>query len=334
MNHIYYIITENCNLHCSFCIRGNKLLQRDKYIPLDKFRDSCNILSELFTDCTIILTGGEPFLHPDFFRILQYCAERYKRVVINSNGSFSHSTAMLLKPFLKNNTYLQISLDGTERVHDSYRGLGAYKACINNLEILSDYSNHISISTTVLKENLSNVVLLAKELNFQSFHHWKVSAEQVVGHNFERVITAQEWNAFVDKILPLCRFQVHIKKMFCFELWDIYEEFLRCNAERNIIHSNCGIGRDKIYVTPNGDLKLCTCFPDTVGNLFIDNVNVIKSVISNKSKIKIDSLSPCYECKYKIICNGGCPGYSLKYFGSINKGDPRCPIVQQIHEKY
>ena len=330
---IYYVITKNCNLHCSFCIRRNLTLKNTDFVSIDNFISSCEILTKAYPGSSLVLTGGEPFTHPDFFRMLMFSMDKFKRVIINSNGTFNNNCLDKLEPYLVKNVYLQVSIDGPQYIHDRYRGKGVYSKCLENIKLLAKYSNHITISTTVLKDNIVYINELAKLLNTMSFHHWKVSPEQVVDCDSSKLIPYEEWNQFVDRLLPLCKFRVHIKKLFYFDLWDKYQDVLSKN-NIDAIHSNCGLGRDKLYVTPEGNVQLCTCFQNVIGNLFKEPIDSIIERIVIRSRIEISEKSPCYTCRYKLLCNGGCPGYSNKYFGAMNMGDPRCPIIQSKYEKH
>ena len=88
---IYYVITKNCNLHCSFCIRRNLTLKNTDFVSIDNFISSCEILTKAYPGSSLVLTGGEPFTHPDFFRMLMFSMDKFKRVIINSNGTFNNN---------------------------------------------------------------------------------------------------------------------------------------------------------------------------------------------------------------------------------------------------
>ena len=59
------------------------------------------------------LVGGEPTIRPDIIQV--FCEEMPRRVCVVTNGTYP------LKRF-ENLYFYWISLDGTEKVHDSIRG--------------------------------------------------------------------------------------------------------------------------------------------------------------------------------------------------------------------
>ena len=160
LNQIYFIITQRCNYQCPFCIRDN-LDGKDVEINVEHAKDALSMLSESYANSALIITGGEPLLHPYWDDIIHFATLRFPIVSISTNGSFSSNTALALIKYLQNNLNLQMSLDGTKDVHDSIRGNGAYNKVIENLSLLKNYSSHISISTTVGVRNIYDVPNLA-----------------------------------------------------------------------------------------------------------------------------------------------------------------------------
>ena len=99
---------------------------------------------------------------------------------------------------------------------------------------------------------------------------------------------------------------------------------------------NCGSGRDKLYVYPDFNVYSCTCLTDfCLGNL---KKNALEEILMGEgirlfSEYKIGSDVICGECKYFAFCKGGCIGMSYHYFGTIGKGDIRCPILRSYYEQ-
>ena len=64
MRNLRIVVTEYCNLNCSYCYNeGNsKQLQVKHEIDYDILRNVIPFLVRFFDD--IVITGGEPMLHP------------------------------------------------------------------------------------------------------------------------------------------------------------------------------------------------------------------------------------------------------------------------------
>ena len=158
------MLTENCNLSCDFCIRKN--LFKEQNMDLDQGIKVLSTLAQRYENSIIILTGGEPFIHPYWYIFLEQALALFKKVVITTNGTFSSNIKERLYSYMQTGRlFLQFSLDGTREIHDKRRGKGIHDTIINNITNLVNYSKFINISTTVSIQTLHNIPKLAIELN-------------------------------------------------------------------------------------------------------------------------------------------------------------------------
>ena len=302
-------------------------------VSVDDFRSVSLKVHKRFPDSLLVLTGGETHIHSSFFRIIDLASSIFKTVVVTTNGSMPDEFIDELLPFLRKNVYIQLSLDGPEDVHDALRGRGAFKNCVHCLDSLRVVSDHLIVSSTITFSTIDSYYALAEELNQYSFRYLKISPEQVGNPSVDKLIMPEVWNSFVDRVLPLCRFHVRIKKLFDFGIMDKY---LARNVDPYNDHFtfNCGFGKAKFYITPTLDVLPCSCLSDVIGNLKTDSMDCIIDRLNCIGRIIPDINSLCHSCKYSCICNGGCPGYSKKVFGDYNRGDLRCPLLRDSYEKY
>ena len=82
-----FSITNDCNLNCPICFTYNR--SDKKYYK--SLEDLNKILDNIADECPerdiINLTGGEPTLHPDLFKIIEECKKAgFKRITVNTNG--------------------------------------------------------------------------------------------------------------------------------------------------------------------------------------------------------------------------------------------------------
>ena len=178
-------IVDFCQLNCKHCYlnKGNRVM------PLDMLRAVCeNFLTTDFPlpQSTIILSGGEPLLHPNF---IDACC-----IVRTLNGHITLSTNGILIPqyihtFQKNDG-IQVSVDGNEKAHDFIRGKGSYEKALNALEMLDEHGIHHSISFTLCEENkhcIDHIIDLcietgASTLNFNIYQPVRKSDLRPVGY--------------------------------------------------------------------------------------------------------------------------------------------------------
>ena len=197
---LYLIINSRCNLKCPFCIRKNLTFMDD--MSMSTVCQIFESIEGIFDNIgSVIITGGEPTLHPNFFDIVDMACNRFKRVLINSNGVFSTEIAEALKERMAHNLYVQISLDGLKGVHDKLRGNGSFEKTVNSINAFSEVSSHLIISTTVGKANIESVKDMPEFLEGLSFRYWKVSQEQIEKPSVNAIIDNNIWNAFVDLLI-------------------------------------------------------------------------------------------------------------------------------------
>jgi uncharacterized radical SAM superfamily Fe-S cluster-containing enzyme len=80
-------ICDACNLTCPICYAGSGQ-HRTEYRTLDQIAAmlDCVVRNEKNPD-VVQISGGEPTLHPDFFRVLEMCKERpIRHLMVNTNG--------------------------------------------------------------------------------------------------------------------------------------------------------------------------------------------------------------------------------------------------------
>lgn len=143
-------ITDHCNLDCPICYASSGT-HRNSYRNLKQieFMLDAVVRNEREPD-VLQISGGEPTLHPDFFRILDMARERpIRHLMVNTNGiriASDDNFAEKLDKYRKNfEIYLQF--DSFEKdVHMSLRGADLRRIRERALEKL----NELDISTTLV----------------------------------------------------------------------------------------------------------------------------------------------------------------------------------------
>jgi MoaA/NifB/PqqE/SkfB family radical SAM enzyme len=150
-----------CNLHCAHCYWWlNRKEEHD--LTAEDWRE---IIKTTFHKKHIFVTtlvGGEPTLRPDIIDV--FCKEMPHRVCVVTNATFP------LKRY-DGLYFYWISMDGTEKVHDTIRGEGTYaKTKKNILDYIAGPDRNgkpawkdIWITMTINSQNYMTVEDLAEE---------------------------------------------------------------------------------------------------------------------------------------------------------------------------
>lgn len=325
---VYLLITNRCNLWCSMCIRGKQYesdMDYNQFIQL--------MSTKKYYETELVITGGEPTLHPQFIEFVKHASEHFKKVLIATNGTTNYYIDELKNI---NNLMFQISLDGNKDIHDSIRGTGAFQSTLETINKFENNNLNYCIASVVGNKNQKEIFGIIPLLNsFSKMKYWRVSYEMPFGNaNQKNIMSTLDWNEFVDNILEKVNFRMLIKKIFYFDLYDKYLSQKEINIENRCF--NCGSGKDTIYIYPNFDVYPCTCLTDfCIGNLQRNSLEEILQGKENQkfSCYKIEKEIPCHSCKYYLFCNGGCIGMSYNILGSLGKGDVRCPILRRYYEE-
>jgi MoaA/NifB/PqqE/SkfB family radical SAM enzyme len=147
-------LTNSCNLRCKHCAydAGRKLSgQLNGHAWLD-IADQLEQMSVF----RVILSGGEPLLHPDAARILKHLSEKNLRIEIFTNGTLIND--MIANTIAAPNISTSVSVDGAKReTHDSIRGQGSYDKTIAAVHRLCQSKATFHISTTLHANNLDEM---------------------------------------------------------------------------------------------------------------------------------------------------------------------------------
>jgi Fe-coproporphyrin III synthase len=117
---VVWNITRRCNLRCMRCSSDSAPRHYPGELTLEHMVDVIDDLSGSQVPA-VILSGGDPMIHPHFFDVVGYAIERGLQVSVSTNGTRidSHAAERLKDLGV---AYVAISLDGVGRDHDHYRG--------------------------------------------------------------------------------------------------------------------------------------------------------------------------------------------------------------------
>lgn len=148
------ILTNNCNSQCVSCDYWKQKITNLEVKSIEKF---FGILKK-YNNESIVLTGGEPSLHPNFYEIVRMAKEDYGFItILSTNGStlnkiFSHVCDLI-------DSYC-ISFDGYNREqYYAIRGIDNYDNIIRNIEVIKEYNENIQVwlGTLIQKKNFADI---------------------------------------------------------------------------------------------------------------------------------------------------------------------------------
>lgn len=290
-------ITYKCNLKCRHCYVYDKSdvnsageMSTEQIIKVLKKLHTVGVMDIQFT-------GGEPFLRPDFFEILDFCKEKFC-LMISTNGTLiNKEVAKKLteyRPLL-----VQISLDGGKDIHEQIRGVpGCYEQTIRGIKALSVYFPEIvtTVAMTVTRENINEVekvVPLVKSLGARIMRVgltvWQGRAKT---NRKELEPSKEEIRNFKKRVFKLIR-KYNDKGRFMIQMGGIIDK----------IQDRVGMGCDlmgRIVLSPEGNVRCCVPMKQrSIGNILKQDLEEIcrPSVVEYFRSIPKPNRDICNNCE-------------------------------------
>ncbi|MDD3803533.1 MAG: radical SAM protein [bacterium] len=196
-------LTSKCNERCVHCYIPHAL--KLDTLPLDtilKVLDEAKEMGLLH----VILSGGEPLLHPNIKEIIEHC--RKNDFVINILTNATLITDDLIKIFKKNNLdFVQVSVYSMgEEEHDSITQVkGSFKKTVENIGKMIENDIPIQISCPILKQNYKsykNVLKWAENLKVNANTDFIIAAQTDLSKdNLRNRISSEEVEIVIQDII-------------------------------------------------------------------------------------------------------------------------------------
>ena len=189
-------ITANCDDYCNFCIERKYTKKGLEDISLKEVKDNFNYLRNNFHLDYIIITGGEPTLHNDFFEILDYFNKekiefRIITNLLNFNNDIFLKKTLHHFPSSKNNKIIGSINNLPINKIDAKRMSGLENFLKNKLPIML-----IVVITNNNLESLSDLVIYLHKL-FKKYHYEKINIE------FRLIYIGDTLKSLLKKSLPI-----------------------------------------------------------------------------------------------------------------------------------
>lgn len=166
------LVNRGCNLRCVFC----DLWDRPENMPYERVMALLDEAAAIGTR-TLVLTGGEPFMHPRLFDIVRAARARGMGVNITTNGTLVEKRWEELRSAGVDS--LSVSVDGLAPTHDALRGQpGCHSRTMKALARLRQEGGvGVSLYFVVTRQNvheLTAVYELSREIG-AGFDFWPVN---------------------------------------------------------------------------------------------------------------------------------------------------------------
>jgi MoaA/NifB/PqqE/SkfB family radical SAM enzyme len=160
MNNIHFEsisieVTKRCNLYCSFCYAEASNKQDMKELSMEQMRSFLGRFRS-HGGRRVLFTGGEVLLRNDIYDIIACAKSQGLMVDVFSNGTLM--TAQSAIYLAEHADLIFISIDGTDYVHDSLRGVcGSFEGAIHAAEMLHNAGARFAIQCMIVPDNIDKM---------------------------------------------------------------------------------------------------------------------------------------------------------------------------------
>lgn len=308
-------LTERCNLSCKFCYNSQK--------PIDSTL-STKIISRLADENVpeIVLTGGEPLLHPQFETILSLCASLFQKTMIQTNGTLiSDSVADM---FVQHNVFeINISLHGSSTLHDALtQRIGSYENAINAIKRLNRRGVRVSSNFVMTKENAKGLVqnlTMLYDLGIRCMTLTRFTPTGFGSANSELALDRHEVIAAIYAADEFCKARKDMTLLLA-------NSIPMCALPHNLMNycEHCHFGASRFYVDIQGNVLMCGMSRLQIGNIIYHSFEEIKRGSAEFAAHISGNDVPqsCFSCMNFKQCRGGCRAAALAATGTTHGADP------------
>lgn len=328
-------ITDTCDQRCQHCY----IFSENNNIPIIEM--SYDNIEAVFKNCMdmckklnripyFYITGGDPILHKDFWKMLELLKVNNIAFGILGNPFHLNDEVCRKLRYYGCDKY-QLSIDGLRETHDAIRKPGSFDTTIEKIKCIRNAGIKCAIMTTVSKTNkeeipeIIDLVVKNKVDIFAFARYCPTSLEKSTMH-----IEPKEYKEFLEVIWK--KFEEHKDSDTTFNLKDhlwtlfLYEKGLYTipeDLDENTIYDGCNCANCHMTILPSGNVYACRRMESLVGNAFRENMKDIFLGEKMDKYRKYDKCEKCSKCELLRFCRG-CPAVAYGYTHNSYGADPQC----------
>ena len=348
-------LTGRCNLHCDYCFYAGEMAGR-RDLPAESWLSFFGELESLAVR-SLTLSGGEIFMRPDLWRLIDGIVDARMRYGVLSNGTLI--TDKTIGEFIRGMRRsrldsIQVSIDGScAEVHDASRGQGSFEKAIRGLRLLKEAGFPATARVTVNRHNADDLENVARLLlddvglarigtnDAMPMGTGCSRREDIVLMPAQRVL-AMKTLVRLEKRYP-GRIQASAGSL---ALWHMFREMEEARASGRKIRrwkmgclSSCGCMFAKLAVHHDGMIVPCNMLAaaslGTIGETPIRSIwqdHPLLKEMRGRDRIPMGRVPGCAGCEWVPYCSGGCPAAEYARTGDLYVANPECCYRRFLEE--
>lgn len=153
---VIWNLIRRCNLTCKHCYSVSADRDFPNELSTETIKSTMDDLRD-FGVPVLILSGGEPLLHPDIFEISAHAKAKGFYVGLSTNGTLIDE-ANIQNIVDANYNYVGISIDGMRETHDKFRRKqGAFDEAMKGIRLCRDHGIKVGLRFTMTQDNYAEL---------------------------------------------------------------------------------------------------------------------------------------------------------------------------------
>ncbi|MEK6887230.1 MAG: radical SAM protein [Nanoarchaeota archaeon] len=176
---VHWRITSSCNLRCKHCYvaAGDQNIS----VNLSDSKNFIDLMAKAWPVEEIIISGGEPTLHPNVKEIIEYVTTKRIKPIIFTNGILTETIKKILP--IDELAFI-VSLDGFREDHEKLRGPNTWVKTLETISLLIKEKRNLTISFSVNNYNIEKSEAFLKFLTELGVEKVAISQFMPLGRGF------------------------------------------------------------------------------------------------------------------------------------------------------
>lgn len=326
---VIWEMTRACALACKHC-RAEAIPHRN---PGELTTTQAFRLVDQVAECgspTFVLTGGDPFMRDDLFKIVEYSVGRGLRTAVSPSATGRVTPATLQALVRAGAQRISLSLDApTAEEHDAFRGVrGSFERTLRLAREAREAGLTLQINTTIGRFNHQVIAEMAEIVASLDVALWSVFFLVPVGRaHVEDVLDAEQTERAFAELYALA-------KALPFPLKTTeaphYRRYLLQHGSTMPPRAAAGVGDGKgfVFISHLGEVCPSGFLPHVAGNVRDSSLLDIYRNDPFMQRLRDpDSFDgKCGVCEYRRIC-GGSRARAYTMTGDAFASEPTCAYV-------
>lgn len=330
-----------CALACLHC----RAEAQPKRHPLELTTEECfRVMDNLATfdqKPILVLSGGDPFMRPDIFELVEYGASVGLTMSVSPSATALVTRDRLQRLVDLGVSRISLSLDGANATrHDSFRGVeGSFMRTVEAMSTARNVGLAFQINTTVSKHSVRDLPAIEALVASSGAAVWDVFFLVPTGRaQVEDAISPDEhervfhWLLEQSKSSPM---QIKTTLAMHYRRVQVQEQLAKMGQDISSLDSDevkklyrgvpSNDGKGILFISHLGEIYPSGFLPVAAGNARRDSVvdiyrnsDLFKS-LRNPAELK----GKCGQCPFNVIC-GGCRARAYGVTGDPFAAEPFC----------